>query len=930
MSTLPNGAAACLLAAMPSVALCATNDDLNVLFILSDQHSARAISCYQNGFGGLAAPLTPNLDQLASEGVLFENAYCSQPQCSPSRFTLINGRWAHNHGLRRNHIWEPREQWTYPRTLRDRGFETFTAGKHHFNWLEFPAPRLEDHGITRVFDFDDYIGFCNDSGVPSAFSIQNSWRTAYSPPAAGFSFATNEFHPSGWFADQVIDFLDLLQSIGGPPFNILYTMEGPHTPLLPSGPNDPNDFASFAGDHRLLDLPPNHGLAGTTQRLHSKQSDFLHIPDEDAWREVLSYYYGLIHQVDYNIGRVLDHLDALGLRDSTLVIYTSDHGEMGSEFSTWTKGTGMYEAITRVPLIMRLPGVLPEGAVVDELVSGVDVVPTVVEVLGIPMSEAERGLLDGRSMLDLMVKDDVPDWPDEVFVEIGHPTSTGPQGPLRMVRTKDYKYSHDFGYSEEEFYDIANDPYETVNLIESTDAQTVALIDDHRARLTSWWSGETNQAPPFQPTGEYDARPVQASRPDPWVAEAGVPRSRDLKWVPATSAEVQRVYLGTTSSALTLVAEHDHFPYTRYNPGLLEPNTTYYWRVDGQNVNGTTQGQEWSFTTGPLPHGPASVATAPSPEQWAADVAQGVQLAWNPAPGLTTQDVLFGPVGAMLEVVTGAAPDLDTFDPATLVAGETYEWSIRGHDVLGSTEGDVWRFTVTEDGLPGIAGLVHPPHLDDAAVVHANWGLQWSAVPDADSYDVYFGTEFPLASLGNTQETRWPYVTTQPGETYYWRIDSRNAVGARAGWEWRFTTSDCAGAVPLGTNYCVGITNSTGVGGTMTATGDPDPARNCLHIEAIQLPQNSFGIFITSLNPGNFPNPGGSLGTLCLSPAIARFGSLIQNSGATGTVSIDVDMDLVPTTPTQPILSGSTWHYQVWYRDGVESNLTDGLAITFQ
>ena len=114
-------------------------------------------------------------------------------------------------------------------------------------------------------------------------------------------------------------------------------------------------------------------------------------------------------------------LEELGLAESTLVLFTSDHGEMSGEMATWNKGAGMADALTRVPLIARLPGVLPAGRLIEQLTSNVDLLPTVMEMAALPASEGLRERLDGESLLDLMV-DALPpsQWRDEVFSEFGH------------------------------------------------------------------------------------------------------------------------------------------------------------------------------------------------------------------------------------------------------------------------------------------------------------------------------------------------------------------------------------------------------------------------------------------------------------------------------------------------------------------------------
>lgn len=902
---------------------------LNVLFIMSDQHSVRTMGCYQNGFGGLSQSLTPNLDQLASEGAKFDNAICVTPQCTPSRFTLLTGQWPHNHGIRWNEIWEMRKRWTLPRALRDSGFETGTIGKHHFFWLDQNLPLIEDHGFNRILDLQDLWNYSLASGVPIAWDPSNIVLMPNLPSLnfTGYTLSLNEFHPAGHFADQVIEFLEDRAGPGGDgkPFFCMYSMEGPHTPLLPSGVTDPHDWAHMYHPFDGLGLPPNMDKVPTTQRLAIKQAQYAAVTDSQ-WREILSYYYGLITQIDFNIGRVLTRLEELGLADNTLVVYTADHGEMASEMSVWTKGAGSYDATAKIPLLIRLPGIVPAGKVTDELVSNLDLVPTLIELTGVPTSEADLLRLDGRSLVDLLTKDQVQGWPQEAFMEFGDPHVSR----TRMVRTKTGKYSYDErNGGEEEYYDLVADEYEIDNLILSPDQAVQDAILDLENRLDAWWNDEVGHAPAHSVAGGVDAIPQRPEDPVPCDGAIDVPRNVDLSWLAPTASVTQRVYLGSSGTDPSLFSEVDG-TVSSINPGNLLPNKTYYWRILAENENGIAPSLIWSFTTSVGPGGPARVAANPSPGHESQDNGLFAQLAWNPGSTATSQDLYFGPVGAMALIGFSLPGTQTAYDPGPLQGGVVYEWRIDAANADGTTEGDVWRFATDASGLPERAIVVHPEHMDEAAVPHEALGLRWQAGSGALSHDVYFGTMLPPPFVGNSTDTHFDPGPLDFGVTYYWRIDEVNISGVRMGWTWRFTRADCGNAAPIGTNYCTPVANSTGLPGLISAVGNPDVSANCLRLVASSLPAGETGIFLTSLTPGFFQNPGGSAGNLCLWPEIARFGTQVQVSSSLGEYGIDVDMTQVPTSPAQPILAGTTWNFQSWYRDGSTSNLTDAIAITFQ
>lgn len=772
----------------------APDGPINVLFIMSDQHNAHTLGASDNGFGGVSGSLTPNLDRLAAQGVRFTRAFCSAPQCAPSRYTMLTGRWPHFHGLRWNGVWEPRLYETFPSLAREAGYRTATIGKNHLAWLEQNQPLVEDHGFDLILDKDDYKQFCQDNGVPIHSAGGNYWSMPDVPGkinAAGYTYNTNEFHPSGYSADKVIEFIEQCAADESP-FVCWYQMQDPHAPLLPSGPDDPHDWAHRYHPFDNLGLPPNLGKLATTVLFAFLQDQYIGTTD-DEWRQFLSYYYGLITQVDFNIGRVLTRLDELGLADNTLVIYTADHGEMGSEMSAWTKWNIHYDAISRVPLIVRLPGVIPAGQVIDALVSNVDFFPTMVELTGVPISDARRTQVDGESLVDLMLAGQAPlGWRDEVFSELGVAGLSNHRGRTRMVRTQEAKYAYGEDDDEAELYDLLADPWEIDDVASVPGYAT--LLSEMQSRLAAWWDGESGHVPQYI-TNSVDEPPKAAFNPDPRTGDLDVPRDVDPSWVPSSAAPVQRVYLGTSPSAPQLFTELTHVE-SSFNPGTLAPGTTYYWRVDGVNDHGTGTGVLWSFTTAlGGPAGPG-LATTPGPEHRAEDVGLFPELAWTPAQDAASQVLYFGPEGAVQQVAV-LPISATTFTPdRALVSGifrleadRTYHWRMDQTSAAGTTEGDVWIFTTSEAGLPGTATVIAPPHLDHNVVVSGGFVLAWMSGADATLHDVYFGPTFPLDYKGSQAGTTFDPGPLRAGATYYWRIDETTPYGTVVGWTWRFSVA---------------------------------------------------------------------------------------------------------------------------------------------
>ncbi len=447
-----------------------TSENPNILFIMSDQHNARALGCYGN-----PDVETPNLDRLAASGVRFDKAFCQTPQSCPSRMSILTGRYAHSHGLRSNGVLEPEEETTIAEVLRDSGYATGGVGKMH---LFSPWSEL---GFDHEVDMIQYLQFMKGEGLPN-YLASGDWLPLKISGPVGVSHADNDHHRAGFWAAETIKFL---RANKDKPFCAWCSFYGPHTPIVPSLP-----WAEMYDPHKLA-LPGNFDCRPPkpSWRLRASQSQFRRM-DEAAHRHTLAYYYGLISQIDFNIGRVLHELDALGLAEKTIVIYTADHGEMASEFSTWTKGTGCFDATVRVPLILSLPGVLPKGKVVHDLVGLIDLMPTFLELTGHPIPKN----VHGRSLLPL-IRGHAANWRDVVFSEAGYPGRG--HGTNVMARTQTHKYVRHTKKRDQlfqELFDLEHDPWECVNQIENP--KYADALADLKQRIDHW-NASTEHAPMY-------------------------------------------------------------------------------------------------------------------------------------------------------------------------------------------------------------------------------------------------------------------------------------------------------------------------------------------------------------------------------------------------------------------------------------------------
>ena len=440
----------------------------NILFICTDQQRYDAVGCYGNEH-----IRTPAIDQLASEGVLFERCYVQNPVCAPSRASLLTGRYVHAHGLWANGVALPAHEQLFPRALADAGYDCGLIGKLHL--AACANGRLEQR-------FDDgfrYFQWAHDPYHRSPENRYHQWLQEHYPALysealaeqGGVSFHTlaTEAHYSHWVAEQAIDFLCSARE-PHKPFCLFVNFFDPHHPFgAPAEYVDRYDPAS---------LPPPITPAGETASRPpiladaSRASYAGHEPGYAAYtsgeiQQIKAAYYAMVTLVDDETRRILATLDTLGLREHTLVVFTSDHGEMLGDHRLLLKGPMMYEGAVRVPLIMRWPGQLPAGERRGELVQWIDLCPTLLEAAGVPPSPR----VQGQSLLPL-ARDEPDgrhrDWALCEYRDSGHPYD--PPVHTTMLRHGRYKIVvyHGRPATERtrtgELYDLEADSEELHNL----------------------------------------------------------------------------------------------------------------------------------------------------------------------------------------------------------------------------------------------------------------------------------------------------------------------------------------------------------------------------------------------------------------------------------------------------------------------------------
>jgi arylsulfatase A-like enzyme len=461
---------------------------MNVLIFYTDQQQRRSLGAYGN-------PIvrTPNLDRLATEATVFENAICTLPVCVPSRCSIFSGTWPHTHGVFDNYHPLPRHIQTLAEMLIDHGFRTGFIGKWHMGREVLPQRGFEEfyHAVDDVYTSDRDFPLYGPCGY-SRWLIEKGYKPDSQEKPGRFSRAFTARLPeedgkAAFISEQACRFLECRRS---EPFCLVCSFLEPHNPYHSpyDGLHDPADIPLPSNFHSdpLPDWPKRSARFQQWCR-EVAHEDGVAYDSEDKWRRLMARYYGMCHLVDRHAGRVLDKLDALGLRDSTMVIYTSDHGDMMASHGMYLKSM-MLEEAQGVPLLIRHPNVLG-GRRVVEPTSQVDIVPTILDALGVRRPAG----LDGRSLMPLLRAERGED-PDAFAVCEWNgviqnlyarlPMFADVKGLwIRSIRTRRWKLNVNCG-DVSELYDLGSDPGEMRNRVD--DANCRPVIEDLFARLQAW------------------------------------------------------------------------------------------------------------------------------------------------------------------------------------------------------------------------------------------------------------------------------------------------------------------------------------------------------------------------------------------------------------------------------------------------------------
>lgn len=457
----------------------------NIVIILTDDHAFQTIGAYGSKYGA-----TPNIDRIAKDGAVFNNAFVANSICAPSRAILLTGKYSHINGMRDNHDKFNASQDVFPRRLKESGFQTAWIGKWHLD--TYPDG----------FDYWNILPGQGQYYNPSLISMQGDT-------------SRHEGYVTDVITNLTIDWLNKRDT--SKPFCVIVGEKAPHRTWMP----DTTDLGKF--DHVKFPLPKNFydkyenriaagmqdmsiektmklgydlkmksesdiAAAAFLKRMTPEQrkkwdsyydsieADFLkqnltgNALTEWKYQRYMKDYLSTTLSLDRNIGKILEYLDKNDLAKNTIVVYTSDQGFYMGEHG-WFDKRFMYEESMRTPFIIRYPGVVKPGTISNQMVSNVDFAPTFLQAAGVHIP-AE---IQGKSLMTVL-KDPKAMVRDAVYYH--YYEYPGEHSVLKHfgIRTKRYKLIRFYEYKDFwELYDLQSDPHEMKNLYGQKKYDTLIL-----------------------------------------------------------------------------------------------------------------------------------------------------------------------------------------------------------------------------------------------------------------------------------------------------------------------------------------------------------------------------------------------------------------------------------------------------------------------
>ena len=439
----------------------------NILLLMTDQHRADCLGC-----DGNRIIRTPSFDRLAKEGVCFDHAYSSTPSCTPARAGLLTGLSPWRHGMLGYGRVAERYQFEMPRALKDAGYYTFAIGKLHYhpqrNYHGFDGALIDESGRAEspgfVSDYRQWFKAKAPDLNPDATGIAwNDYRAAvYALP--------EELHPTHWTGQTAVGWIRKYDR--DQPFFLKVSFARPHSPY--------DAPARFADMYSESDMPAPH-IGKWAAKYAARQEPHSNSPWHGDFgieqvRKSRQGYYGSVTFIDEQVGNIIKALEDQGMLENTLILFTSDHGDMTGDHHLWRK-TYAYEASARIPMILRWPRTMvmdhERGTRLPQPVELRDVLPTFLDVAGAKNPPS----LDGKSLLGLIRED--ANW--RSVLDLEHDVCYDASNHWTALTDGRWKYILHAYDGSEQLFDLRDDPGELNDL--AADGSRPNTLAAWRARM---------------------------------------------------------------------------------------------------------------------------------------------------------------------------------------------------------------------------------------------------------------------------------------------------------------------------------------------------------------------------------------------------------------------------------------------------------------
>ena len=486
----------------------------NILFIMSDDHASHAMSCY-----GSRINRTPNLDRIAGEGIRFDNCFCTNGICAPSRAVILTGKHSHLNGLRDNALEFDGTQQTFPKLLQQSGYQTVMLGKWHLKtdptgfdyWNILPGqgayynPDLIEMGeskkitgyVTDIITDNalDFIENRRDETKPFMMMLHHkaphrNWQPA---PRHLTMYDDTQFPEPETLFD---DYSTRSAAAAGQEMTLRDHMQQEYDLKMGAAPDRLNEEQKLAWESAYG--PKREAF----EREKPEGADLVRW----KYQRYMQDYLGCIAAVDENIGRILDYLDVSGLADNTIVLYTSDQGFYLGDHG-WFDKRFMYEESLRMPLVAKYPGHIPPGVVNGDLVQNLDFAPTFLELAGAVIP----GDMQGKSLTRLLQNKKALDWRQAIYYHYYEYPAVHMVKRHYGIRTERYKLLHFYHDIDAwELYDLEKDPHELKNVYgDSAYSRVVEELKAELKKLQSLYGDSDELAQKFLMEDEERRRQAQ-------------------------------------------------------------------------------------------------------------------------------------------------------------------------------------------------------------------------------------------------------------------------------------------------------------------------------------------------------------------------------------------------------------------------------------